>query len=310
MAELVSPDAFREWIAPHVTAVREFTAALDAVAERHACLPSAASGAMTERAEEQNYRTRSEWQQPVADTHAFGGATLRAAVDYVRAISELFDSDYPPLYAHLTLSRAALESAVVSAWLSEPGIGTLERIKRGLCELLYSANEVNALDLDAKATENVTFWKEIGAAFGWTIDNSRSKPIIDGTRRPRVSDGIVKLSGRDTDARVGDLLYSQLSAVDHVTWFGLFSAFDGTGAARDERAGTATVRVTVNGAKVSAYLYYVIKVLHAAATARFTLMGWLDEPWVNASSQADALEGRLLETAVKWRPAATRAGRS
>jgi hypothetical protein len=45
----------------------------------------------------------------------------------------------------------------------------------------------------------------------------------------------------------------------------------------------------------------VIKVLHAAATARFTLMGWRDEPWANASTGAETLEGRLSETAVKRR---------
>src|SRR5205807_249362 len=110
------------------------------------------------------------------------------------------------------------------------------------------------------------------------------------------------LSGRDTDARIGDLLYSQLSAVDHVTWFGLFSAFDADAARRDERASTATVPITVDAAKVSAYVYYVLKVLHAAAAARFTLMGWLDEPWSEATTRAHALEGRLLEAAVKSSP--------
>ena len=308
MSEPVSPDAFRDWIAPHVSAVRVFTEEIDAVAARHGDLPSAASGAMSERAEEQNFCTRSKWEHPVADTHMFGAATLRAATDYVRGIAELFASDHPPLYAHLTLARAALESAVVSAWLSQPGVSTLERIKRGLCELLYSANEVSVLQVDAKGIENVEFWKEVGGAFGWTIDNSRTKPIIDGVRRPRISAGVVELSGSVTDARVGDLLYSRLSAVDHVTWFGLFSAFDASAAKRDARAGTATVPITVDGAQVSAYLYYVIKVLHAAATAQFTLMGWRDEPWANTSTGAETLEGRLLETTVRGRTAPTTQG--
>ncbi len=172
MSEPVSPDAFRHWIAPHVAAVRVFTEGIDAVAARHGDLPSAASGAMSERAEEQNYRARSKWEQPVTDTHMFGAATLRAATDHVRGIAELFASDHPPVYAHLTLARAALESAVVSGWLSQPGISTLERMKRGLCELLYSANEVSALQVDAKGAERVKFWKDVGAAFGCTIDNT------------------------------------------------------------------------------------------------------------------------------------------
>jgi hypothetical protein len=289
-------------MSPHVDAVREFTSALDAVPERHGGLPSASSGAMAELADEQSYRTRTAWEQPVSDTHMFGGATLRAATDYVRGIAELFAGDHPPLYAHLTLARAALESAVVCAWLSKPGITTEERIRRGLCEMLYSANEVRALELNAPGGDNVEFWKDVGTALGWTINNSRTKPIIDGTRRPRVSDGVVELSGSGTHARVGDLLYSRLSAVDHVTWFGLFSAFDSGAAQRNERAGTATVPVTVDGGTVSAYLYYVIKVLHAAAAARFTLMGWLDGPWATAAAAAQAFESRLLEIAVASNP--------
>ncbi|MGO9900998.1 MAG: hypothetical protein ACLP0J_15195 [Solirubrobacteraceae bacterium] len=76
-----TPGEFREWIAPHVAAVREFAAAIDATPERHGYLPSASSAAMSDRADEQNYRTRSAWQQPVTDTHMFGAATLRAASD-------------------------------------------------------------------------------------------------------------------------------------------------------------------------------------------------------------------------------------
>jgi hypothetical protein len=297
----VTAKTFREWMAPQVAAIRDFAIAIDAVPERFGALPCAESRAMGERAEEPSYSKRSAWDQPVADTHMFGAMTLRAASDYLRGFAELFDSDRPPLYAHLTVARAALESAVVCTWLSEPGITSLERIKRGLCEMLYSANEVNELDLDSDGPERVTFWKDVAASFGWTVDNSRTKPIIDGARRPRISDGIVAAAAGD-GSRVGDLLYSRLSAVDHVTWFGLISALDVSAADRDERARTATVPITVDGGKVCAYAYYAVKVVRAAAQARFTLMGWLDERWQTAAASADSLEARLLKNAVGGRP--------
>jgi hypothetical protein len=44
----VPPDAFREWIAPHVAAIREFAIAVDAVSGRHGDLPSVKSRAMSE----------------------------------------------------------------------------------------------------------------------------------------------------------------------------------------------------------------------------------------------------------------------
>jgi hypothetical protein len=295
---VVGPDAFREWIAPYVAAIRDFTTAVDAVPERYGGLPTIESRAMSDRAEEPNYRTRTPWDQPITDTHMFGAMTLRAASDYVRGLAELFDSGHPPLYAHLTLARAALESGVVSAWLNDPRIATLERIRRGVCEMLYSANEVNELELDSDGEVRVEFWKDVGSSFGWQVNNSRTKPTIDGTRRPRISDGIVELIGRPSNSRIGDLLYSRLSAVDHVTWFGLFSALEPDAAVRDERARTATVPITVDGARVSAYVYYAIKVVRAAAQTRFTLMGWLDEPWSAAATAAGGLEEQLLRTAT------------
>jgi hypothetical protein len=290
----VTADAFRTWIAPLVAAIRDFALAVDAVSERFGGLPTAESRAMSERAEEASYSKRSSWEQPVTDTHLLGAATLRAASDYLRAFAELFRSDHPPLYAHLTVTRAALEAGVVSAWLNEPGIARIDRIKRGLCEMLYSANEVNALELDPDGPEHVAFWKEVGACFGWTVNNSRTKPVIDDTRRPRISDGIVAVAS-DDGSRVGGLLYSRLSAVDHVTWFGLQSAFDLDAAHHEERARTSTVPIIVDAVKVSMYAYYVVRVVRAAAQARFTLMGWLDEEWAAATAGADGLQERLLK---------------
>jgi len=293
---IVRPEVFREWIAPHVASLRELTTAIDATPDRYGRLPSAASRAMGDRSEEQNYRTRSAWEQPIIDTHAFGALALQAAADNVRGIAELFDSSRPPLYAYLTLARAALESAVTSAWLSDPGIACLERIKRGLCEMLYSANEINELGLDPDAIESVEFWTQVGASFGWTVDNSRTKPSVDGTRRPRVSNGLVQLIGVSSD--VANALYSRLSAVDHVTWSGLVSAMDLSGAQRDDRTGTASVPVAVDGGKVAAYTRYVVRALHAAARTRFTCMGWVDDSWRATAANAEALESRLLEIAV------------
>jgi hypothetical protein len=292
----VAPEVFREWMAPHVASLRDLTSAIDATSERHGGLPGAESRAMSDRSEERNYRTRSRWEQPIVDTHAFGALTLKAAADNVRGIAELFDSVRPPLYAYLTLARAALESAVVSTWLSEPGITCLERIKRGVCEMLYSANEINELGLEPDGLERVEFWSGVGVSFGWEVDISRTKPIIDGTRRPRVSDGVVQLTGVSSD--VANALYSRLSAVDHVTWFGLTSAMDFTAVQRNERTGTANVPITVDGGKVAAYTRYVVKALHAAARTRFTFMGWLDDSWRATAANAEALEDRLLKIAV------------
>lgn len=59
--------------------------------------------------------------------------------------------------------------------------------------MLYSANEVNELQLGSDGQEPVEFWTDVGAPLGWSINNSCTKPTIDGTRRPCIS--IVDLIG-------------------------------------------------------------------------------------------------------------------
>jgi hypothetical protein len=112
-AETVDADAFRERLAEQFGGIRALALSVDEVLHT-VREPAAESVAMGEIAAEQNYRSRSAWEAPVADTHSFAVATLRASSDYVRGFAELFNADHPPLYAHLPLARAALEAAGVS----------------------------------------------------------------------------------------------------------------------------------------------------------------------------------------------------
>jgi hypothetical protein len=195
----------------------------------------------------------------------------------------------------VVLGRSAFEAAVVSAWLSEPGISSVDRIKRGLCEQLYSALEVDRLRLPADDRARVARWRAVAENFGWSIDISRrSNPTVDGTRRPRVSDRIVSLVGSDDDSPVGNLLFSRMSAVTHVTWFGLQYALDFAGVERDEHSGMGRVALGTDSGRVSATGFYLIRVLRAAATAR---LGWSGPAWDEAVRGAIELE-RILFTAA------------
>jgi hypothetical protein len=297
VARAVDSDEFREWMAPKVDGIRAFTAAVRRVLDERGNVPGHPSRALEELAEERNYRARSSWTNPVTDTHTFGAMTLLAATDYVRTFGELFASPEPPLYAHLVVGRSVFESGVVSAWLSEPGISALDRMKRGLCEQLYSALEVDRLGIadDARVDE----WRAVGDRFGWKVDvGRRTNPSVDGERRPRVSDGIVSLAGRDRTSPVGNLLYVRMSAVAHVTWFGLQSALDFTEVVRDELSRFATVALTVDSERVCAAAYYVLRVLRGAAAARFTLMGWSDPAWEEAVQRTSELERTFAQATL------------
>jgi hypothetical protein len=152
---------------------------------------------MKELAAESAYREASTWRNPITDTHMLGGMTLRAATDYLRSFAQLFDTEEPPVYGHAVLARAAFESATVSAtvsaWLNEPCIGVRERIRRALCEQLYSAREVHDVGIVDDSLERVDEWVAVATSFGWTAKRGSSK--VDGFGRPSVSDGIVRAAG-------------------------------------------------------------------------------------------------------------------
>jgi hypothetical protein len=61
----VSPEQFREWMAPTVEALTALARTVKAIGPRHSNLPTAESEAMRELAAEDEYRARSDgWEHP------------------------------------------------------------------------------------------------------------------------------------------------------------------------------------------------------------------------------------------------------
>ncbi len=291
MADSRTVDAaeFREAIAPTVNALRAFANAVDDLLERHR-LPTAESRAMSEIAAEQVLARRSAWTGPISDTHTFGAMTLRAAADYVRGFAELFTADRIPMWAHLVLERAA---RVISAWLNEPGVEPLERAKRGLVEQLYSAREILRLNLPGADANREHEWTNVAAAFNWTVTWSNRKPVVDGTQRPSIPAGISRLIVDDEERSIGRMLWSRLSAVTHVSWWGIEWALQHP-AGEVDAAGFAPIGIGTDQAAVSEQAFCILRALQAAATTRAILTGTQDEPWQQASRQADQLAVALL----------------
>lgn len=288
-----------------VADIRVFTLEVDAVGPRHRSVPWEESPAMREIGDEQDYKERCSWTGPITDTHGLGGLTLHAASDYVRTFAESFSTESVPTYGHLGVARAALESSVVSWWLSEAGIARDDRVKRGLSEFLYSASEVFRLKLRPDGAEQVKEWTARAADLGWAATDydgkpwkprSRGTPRVDGVERPSIPDGIRRLLVSDTEARIGKLLWSRLSAVSHVTYFGLESAMLLEDATPSLSAGVKTVPVGTHSSSVILMAFCVVRALRQAATARFVLMGWEDDAWQAARDFAEQLELALFRT--------------
>lgn len=295
-------EAFRQALAPTIGAVRGLA---DAVSERAGQCghhPSASSRAMEEIAAEATFAARSGgWNEPIRDTHTFGGMTLTAAADFARSFAVLIDADSTPVYGHLVVARSVLDACVVAAWLNDPKADVTERVKRGLCEQLYSAMELVRLRLEENgpqapkrnAAERRDYWKARAAALGWTVKASSNKPVIDGTSRPSVPSGIAELLVGDGEARIGRTQWSYLSSVSHVTWYGLMQAI--TSPAPTPGLGPGLVTYGTTSSSVRAQALCVLIALRKAADARFVLMGWADDDWRAACERAQAHELALMQ---------------
>jgi hypothetical protein len=283
--------------------IRDFTSSVRTVGEGRK-LPSAGSPTMREISSESDWAKRSGWDAPFADTHSLAELTLRAATDYAHTFADTFNTERAPIYGHLVLARSALESSGICWWLSEPGIARDERIKRGLSEYIYSAVEEQSLDLVPDAAQHVAAFIDHATQLGWQVEDhnqkrwsskSRGKPRVDGVGRPAGAAGIASLLTDDQTSKIGDVQWSRLSAVSHVTFWGLRSAFDDGGAVSDPISGRAEVPIGTDARSVSLQAVCMLKALRRAADATFELMGWRDDEWSAAAMACENLERQLLD---------------
>jgi hypothetical protein len=294
----VSAEEFRDAMAPTAEALNALVRAVEDTGPRHADLPAPDSEAMRELASEDDYRARSGWENPITDTHSFGSMTLWAAADYVGSFAVALVGERPAIHGHLALARDALEASVVSFWLNEREVAYDERVKRGLCEVIYSASEVKKLGLTEDAKATFAEREEWAAGFGWGVRFVYGKPEIDGTKRRSVPEGIRRLLVADEEAKIGRALWNRLSAVTHVTWWGLAWALNFPGAPARADTGFTTVSVGTDSSKVLLQALCILRALRVIATERFALMGWIDTEWEAARQVAEQYEHALLRALV------------
>jgi hypothetical protein len=98
------------------------------------------------------------------------------------------------------------------------------------------------------------------------------------------------------DAKIGKLLWSKLSAVSHVTYFGLESAMSIEDATPTLSPGAKTVPLGASSTSVSQQAFCIVRALRQAATARFARMGWDDDAWEAARDFAETVELKLFQT--------------
>ena len=105
----------------------------------------------------------------------------------------------------------------------------------------------------------------------------------------------------DGDWRLGHAQWSYLSAVDHVTRWGLRQAISNPPSAPDA-SGQSLAEIGTKSSSVYAQAICVLKALRKAGEARLLLMGWTDDEWNAACRRSEAHEAALVRAFTPVQP--------
>lgn len=84
-------------------------------------------------------------EHPVYDTLAHLELLFIAACDHLRSLGQLLRVDPPSWFGYVAVARAVVETSSRLWYLTEPGIGSLERVRRNLMEQQYELRHQQGL---------------------------------------------------------------------------------------------------------------------------------------------------------------------
>jgi hypothetical protein len=118
------------------------------------------------------------FDEPVHAAHSNAGMLRFASTDALRQFTRLFASQPVPVYAHLAVARAGLESAAYSYWAAASGIGPVARVQRFQLVRLRNGLEMKRSpipEFKEQGTKNMAQIREQCDQRGWQV-------IANGTR--------------------------------------------------------------------------------------------------------------------------------
>lgn len=115
------PNTDEQYLAAMAPSVEVLIALADAIrALRESGLPHVGTQGLAEIIDDSRLRG-DQLGHLGASTHSLSGLSLMAASDHARAFALLHSHAPAPAFAHIALTRAALEALVWARWLGEPG---------------------------------------------------------------------------------------------------------------------------------------------------------------------------------------------
>jgi len=249
------------------------------------------SPAMGEFTEDERLATPT-MRDPIDVAHSVARVLRLAASDHLRSYAGLFASQPVPVYSHLIVARASLESTALAYWLAEPGIGAERRVQRAMLIRLDNANERRRGPLKSEKEAGREFRENLSAAaleHGWPIAKNKDLRLgneeLPSTRdllRPVLPPPADTGDGIDR----GHLVWWHLSNVAHSSMFALLQSVD-LDQQQDQGPVGMGIRVPLITSSASVELYGALTSrAYLTMMARHrALFGW-DSPVYDAAAMA------------------------
>jgi hypothetical protein len=257
---------------------------VEMIEEEHGQDPAPGSQALAELTHLEA-RVTGEWfQSPVASVHAVGDLAFASAVEHLEALALAVDSKTLVLSV-FTLARAGLEAAARAWWIFDTSIDGLERLGRGLTELLYGWRQ------SVKIGPPLADRDELRARTRKVVEGatSRGLPLLPnkdstaapelGERRPPATELVRQVLEHSTDAEAGKQLFQVYSAIAHGTVPALVALF--TKGSEQDEYGRVTGRFYLEPTLAVSILGFSILGFDAAFRRRVLFNGWADSSFDN-----------------------------
>lgn len=252
-----------------------------------------------------------DWDEPVHSAHSNAGILRFAATDAVRQFTRLFRSQPVPVYAHLAVARAGLESAALSYWAIERGIGSTARAQRYQAIRLRNAREMKRSPIDDFKAQGARLNTQVRAQCtkrGWQPTANEKRIEVDN-QQLHGSGSLIKVlmaDGNDAPAlqRIGATAWWFLSGASHGVNYALIESMEAVDPDRSPLA-LAPNRVSIFTSSWSVTLQAVIIGLgyRTMIEEHRHVFGWSNDAWTKASQEFIGQVQGVVSTASPADPA-------
>ncbi len=254
-------------------------------------LPDASSPGMHDLAKQPQF-ARAPGAQPVDNAQSLMRITTFAGFDHLRSYARLFQGDVTPVFSHLVLARAALQTFGPAAWLMEPGLTTEQRVKRVLLFDLEDALNRKRYGLDElkdSARDIVAHVRDLCQALGWSVVANDSTKSVDDEVLPTTAELIAAAIGPAAPATFDDpllektprLVWSYLSGVAHGFSYALLQSVTGN-SETPVNPGLVSATLATDAVSVKTMAMAVASAAVTAGGRHLSYMGWTTQSWPEA----------------------------